>query len=433
MAYLGTQVAAEAVDIEVRDGLAILCGGFGARINRFISAQDFEHVGSAGERCQHAAIGPDTFWIAHHGDTWVTTPLLAAFRLEDDQPVELGRISDPDILFEGLHYRDKLLYAATHAGGVRIYDVSGDGVPVFVDVVDGFVNAQKIASEGETLYVSDGAGGVKVLSLADPLAPTHVTTIDTVGLARDLDVRGGRLVVALGGDGVASYDVTDPASPVLHGTIDPRGSAQGVALTEDTIAIAAWSHVAVYDRETLQLLGTQRVRLTPQFEQDLGVAVEGNLVHVAEWEGHHVIRYQPGLVAPDLWVEDELLAFDPENPRDKAVVIRNRGYLDLDIDDIDAQGDAFDSNLYYVRVPPREATAIEVSFTPPADGTEDLALHSNDPDGQQTPHRVPLSALPTDKIGIGDKLTEEFAFLSPTGTLEGLEGHVTVIAYFALF
>ena len=49
--------------------------------------------------------------------------------------------------------------------------------------------------------------------------------------------------------------------------------------------------------------------------------------------------------------------------------------------------------------------------------------------------RVHLLAGDSDRLDIGDTLGDEFGFLDPTGAgqVEGLRGHVTVLAYFALF
>jgi len=88
-------------------------------------------------------------------------------------------------------------------------------------------------------------------------------------------------------------------------------------------------------------------------------------------------------------------------------------------------------------VPPKQGRAFEVAFTPPApeSGQGSLILHSDDPDSTQSPMSVLLVARDSPGLDVGDTLTEEFAFLDPAGSpdLSGLEGHVVVLAYFALF
>ncbi|MEM6290430.1 MAG: hypothetical protein AAGA54_04165, partial [Myxococcota bacterium] len=384
------------------------------------------------------------FWLAHHGDTWVENPFLGGYvydpASDEFSATEIQLIEDPDILFEGIVYRDGHLYVATHAGGLRTYTVDAEHQLTLASVTNGFDNATKIAVGQGVLYVADQGGGVKVVGLADPANPEVIGTLPTTAIARDVAVRGEHLAVSMGGGGIDLFTVGDPLDPSTaqvraHLAVD--GTAQAVDLGDDIIAVAAWTHVAIYDLETLQLLATERVRRTPEFEQDLGIALDGNRVHVAEWEGLHVLDYRPGLIAPDLAVDQDIVEFDADAPDSRVVVVRNRGYLDLDIDDIGLGVDGpYTIDTAYVRVPPQRAAAFEVSYEPDGfNAFATLALQSNDPDEQQSPHQVPLSAISTDLLDVGDTLTAEFGFLDPTGTgsIEGLRGHVTVLAYFALF
>ncbi len=453
--HRGVGTAAEAVDIEVVGDLSFLCGGFGVRINDTRDPTQPQHVARAASRCQRIAIGPELdggarlFWLAHHGDTWVEAPFLGTFVYEPGseafEATELGRIEDPEVLFEGIVYRDGFLYAATHQGGLHTYRIGDDSLPSLETVTAGFDNATKIAAgsaggaaaESSVLYVADQGGGIKVVELSDPAVPSIVATVEVAGMARDVAVRDGVLVVSLGGGGVDVFDVQDPLQPQLRGHIALEGTAQGVDVDGRIIAVAAWTHVALYDRDSLQLLATERVKQTPQFEQDFGVAIAGDLVHVAEWEQHHVLEYRPGLVAPDIWVEDDLIEFDADQEGARAVVVRNRGYLDLDIERISAGEDSpFEVDTPWIRVPPQSPRAVEVLYRPDGfDAHETLKLESNDPDEQQTPMLVPISATASDRLDVGDVLTDEFGFLDPTGVgeVEGLRGHVVVLAYFALF
>ena len=62
----------------------------------------------------------------------------------------------------------------------------------------------------------------------------------------------------------------------------------------------------------------------------------------------------------------------------------------------------------------------------------ELGLFTDDPDTYQAHYRLPLVAQDALALDVGDVLDEDYAFLDPEG-LAGLEGQVTVLAYFALF
>ncbi len=259
------------------------------------------------------------------------------------------------------------------------------------------------------------------------------------GLVRDIAIAEDRAYLAAGSDGVFVLDITDPSAPTDAGHIEVRGAAQAVDTNGDIIAVAAWSHAAVYDAETLQLLATEHVDASPSFEQDTSIAIVGDHVLVGEWKRMHVLRYQPGLVAPDIWIDEELLSFPASEPKSRAVVVRNLGFIDLDIDLIESSDpDRFETDTSWLRVPPLSGRAFEVAYEPPAIGAGDpalMSLSSNEPDERQEPLNLPLIAREGGGIDVGDSLDERWAFLDPAQSpdLSGLSGNVIVLAYFALF
>lgn len=448
--HLARGSGSEVVSIEAQGDWVVTCGGFGASIENVSDPADPVVVGGATPRCQNMAFGrvfedgSQAMYFAHHGDTWVATPFLATYRVKSDGVAEVETQGDPEVLFEGMAWHDDWLYVAAHTQGVRVYRTGArDGTPTLHTVVGGFDNALRptvdMGGPGDTpmLYVADGAGGLHVLSLLDPGDPQPVAALDLPGIVRDVVVRDGEAYLAKGGDGVDIIDVSDPSAPVVRGHIETSGTAQAVDVGDDIVAIAAWSHVAIHDRSTGQLLATERVDHSPSFEQDTAVALRGNYVHVGEWEDHHVLQFRPGYVAPDLWVEDDLLSFGATESDDRVVVVRNRGYLDLFVESIEV-GPSFDVDASWLQVPPGSGRALEVSYEPPApDGGQSvLVLHNSDPDASQDPTELPLIARDSEHLlNVGDAITEDFAFLDPTGSpdLAGLEGKVIVLAYFALF
>ena len=447
--HLATGMAAEAVDIEVDDKYAYLCGGFGVRVNKISNPADPQFIASKLSRCQRIHIGPTlesgnrVVWFAHHGDTWVNTPFLSTWNMTPfDELIHIDTISSGDTLFEGMAHLEKgpgYLYSAVHGGGLKVYELAAGGKPSEVFQLGGFANAWKLDIAGEVAYVADGEGGLKVVDLSTPSAPVLVASIPTAGVARDVDAHAGRVFVALGGNGVVVFDATNPLAPVEEATIDTMGSAQAVSANGGLLSVAAWNHLGLYDIATLQLLGTEDVTYYPHFEQIFGVSLRDNIAYVAEWEGLHMVQYVPGHVAPDIWITEELLDFGTSKTA-RAVLVRNRGTLDLQVTKISVtKPEIFSVNTETLTVPPGGVDVFEVHYDPSVTSAQvnaTLVIETNDPDPGQSPFKMHLLANgSTSYLDVGDPLSSKFGFLDPSGAgqVSGLEGKVVVLAYFALF
>ncbi len=434
--------APEAVDITANGQFAVLCGGFGATVFDIRAPGRPVSLGSASDRCQHATFGPvvdgaQILYLTHHGDSWVPLPFLRTFSLASGNSIrEVNAQEDPTVLWEGAAWQNGYLYVAAHAGGVRVYETDAKGVPRFVRAVAGFGNAWKVEVAGAVGYVVDNDRGVAILSLADPRAPRALKTVKTNGQPRDLTVIGGRVFVALGGEGVDVFDVLGGPDLKHVRTIDTRGSAQSVSADREVLAVAAWNHVAAYDTKTLELLATERTRKYPEFEQDLGVASRGDYIFVAEWESLFALEYRPDRVAPDLWIDEEQYLFAPGKPGARAVIVRNLGRLPLSISNVAPTDPAYSVDKTRLELSPGAADAIELTFSGQgAARSALLRITSNDPDPGQAAWEGGLVVSNDRGIDVGDKVSERFAFLDPSGAgrLEGLRGQVIVLAYFALF
>lgn len=433
---------AEVVDLETDGKHVILCGGFGADINDISDPSAPRHVAGVEERCQRIGIGPLTdegarvIYLAHHGDSWVTTPYLATYHLfSDGRAVRVAKIESRDVLFEGIAHHQGALYVAAHEGGVRVYRLDARGVPTFERVVvGGIVNAWKIAVSGSHAFVADAGAGLHVFSLEDPLAPQRVATVETLGSPRDVAAEGARVYVAMGGAGVDIFDVSDPRAPTKIKTLVGRGSAQAVDVDGDLLAVANWSHVALHDSASLARLATERTR--DAFEQDLGVALVGSTLLVGEWEGLHALRYRPGYVGSAIWLDEEIFSLDPATPS-RAVLVHNDGVLDLHVDGLSIADPAYSIEPASLKIAPGDRGVFSFRRPAPAPaGSTTLRLSSDDPDPARA--ALELEVLVEDagsRLGIGDELTEAFGFLDPSGAgqLSALRGKVVVLAYFALF
>jgi hypothetical protein len=451
LVYLGSGTGAEVVDVQTDGRFAFLCGGFGVRISNIESPASPVFVGSATQRCQNTGIGPllpdgrRVFYLTHHGDTWVPAPFLATLSITPGGEVQIHDFAeDASILFEGAHWLDTpqgaFLYVAAHRDGVRVYSTDANGLPAFVRTISGFTNATRISAARDHLYVADGEGGLRVLELSDPANPTIVQTLATTGIAKDSTSGGGRIFVAAGGGGVDVFDAPTPDGLTFVRNIPSLGSSTAVATNGSVVAVADWTTLALYDAATLQLIGTEDVRSYPSFEQVFGVAMDGDIIYAGEWVGLHTIQYVPGLVAPDIHVEEELLSFDGTQVNARAVIIRNRGLRDLLVTGIatdEPERFVVDATLP-MTIPPGGADSFEVTFRPPEGGGQSVSarvsLSTNDPDPSQSPLDLFLIAGDTSLLNVGDSIDyADFQFLSTLTGGEPLEGNVLVLAYFALF
>jgi hypothetical protein len=441
--HLATATAAEAVDVEFDGDHVFACGGFGVRISDVSEPASPDFLGSASSRCQRIGIGPRTgstqiFWLAHHGDSWVPEPSLQTWRLDQfDDLHHVDTLSEPGVRYEGLLFHDGVLYAAAHDGGLRIYSIDDEGQPTLQHVVGGFDNAQKIAAVGATLYITDD-DDLLVVDASIPATASVVAEVAVTGSPRDVAASTDRVFVALGARGVDVFDVVD-GQLVAAGNLPTMGSSQAVDVNDELLAIADWSHVSIHDADTLIRLGGERNTPYPHFEQDLGVALGlDRTLFVAEWEAVHVLGYRPGYVAPDIHVEGDLFSFPSEEELTRQVRVHNRGPLTLHVESIAVSDPAFAVSHAELSVPPATSTTFDLTYTPPPPDSSihSIAIRSDDPDPHQDLLQLPLHAVDTGAFDVGDSiLVEEFAFLDPTGQgdVANLQGHVLVLAYFALF
>ncbi len=437
---LGEGEIPEVVDIEVDDQYAYLCGGFGGRVFDVSDSRNPLDMGALAGRCQRIALGPvltdgtRVIYVAHHGDSRWAVPYLATWHLDASGALfEVAVIDQAEVLFEGIVWRDGVLYVAAHAGGLRVYSTDDQGVPTFARAVGGFENAWKVAVSGAHLYVADD-GAVQVLSIDDPLAPQLVGQADAPGQVRDLDVADDVVYAALGSGGLLILDVSNPAAPTEIDRVLLRGSIQAVAVRGDRLALASWTHLALHDRASLDLLATESLK--GPLEQTLGVALRGDDIFAAEWgTGLHVLAHQPGYVAPDMWVDEGVYRFRGDRSEAQAVIIRNRGLVTLEVDRIETNNESYQVDQDRVSILPGEAAVVEVTFTLGPSSVPDslLTLSSNDPDRPtlDLPLRIGDSSL----LKVGDQLGDRFGFLDPSGAgqVSALDGKVVLLAYFGIW
>ncbi len=445
--HLTTGSAAEAVDVVVDHGLAVLCGGFGARVNDVSDPAAPNRLGVAGSRCQHAAFGATTdtggqvFYTAHHGDSWVASPSLQTWVVADDSVQAISSELDADVLFEDLAWQDGRLFVAAHAAGVRVYTTDGTGAPTYEQTLP-LSDAQRLTIEQDRLYVVDDQR-IVVFDIADPSNPSELGSFGLQAVGRALDAEGDHLYVAAGSGGLQVFDVGDPSAAVLTHHLTPPGSLMGVSVDGGLVATANWNHVELRRASDLLLLASRKTRVYSAFEQDFSVQLRDGDVYVAEWEALRMLRYQPGYVGPHAWTSTEILDFWGDQPASTIVGVQNRGPLPLTIERVHSSDEgSFWSDDTDVVVAPGEFGALTVHWQPDDAGSGFIELLTDDPDEEQDPLFIPVYSADGDRLKVGDKLTDDFAFLDPTcpppqtgctPDVNNLQGHVTVLAYFALF
>jgi len=151
---------------------------------------------------------------------------------------------------EGLAIEGDYLYAAHHADGIEIYNLSTDPTPVG-SITTGFTDAWAVFPADDTLYVADGRGGLKVVDISDKDNPSITWSEDPTtspGNMIDVVAVGDYVYGACMGQGIAVYKKNDfKKNAYEQMTVTMvNGTPQALALMDrGYIAVAArsWIHV----------------------------------------------------------------------------------------------------------------------------------------------------------------------------------------------
>jgi hypothetical protein len=169
-------------------------------------------------------------------------------------PVILSRPAFPpdDVACLDFELVGDLLYVAG-SYGLGIVDVADPAAPAWLGWVD--VPLTEIFSSievvGTHLFATssvidyEGTFGathrLHVFDLRDPLSPVRVWEGEDLGGAGDIEVAGDTAFIAGGSEGVFVWDIGDPTDPRLQGAITTSGNAHGLALSAETLHVAALS------------------------------------------------------------------------------------------------------------------------------------------------------------------------------------------------
>lgn len=412
-------------------------------------------------RCQHLGVDFERgrLVITSRGDEVQPVPFLYLFDVSDpSDPVALRGWSGEARSIEGvaLDLEHSRIFAATHDHGITVFADDGEALRLATSYEDDESDAWQPLLIGDYLYVAEGRTGLRTYDVSGD-EPQLLHTLALSGSAKDLIVRDTHLYVASSSH-LAVVKLEDPKAPSLVSETATVGTALALAQgADDTLVVAEWDELRNYDisdPRAPHLLDSERVPTTGAFSRVLTVASgpfvgdalddgsgdagDPRRVYAGEWEGMHAYAQRACVSGPDIDLTPENLQFgqvEPGATRSAVLVIRNQGDQVLEVDEITLNPSArFSTSDTRVQVPPRDAVAIEISFTAadelPADGT--VNLRTNDVD---EPSRfVDLSAN-LSGVDVGDPApTIDLVDLDgQTWTNASLEGKVTLLAYFATF
>jgi hypothetical protein len=168
----------------------------------------------------------------------------------------------------------------SNADRILLIDVSRPEDPQLLGTYAPPRHARRIRVMDNIAYVADLDGGLKVFDITEPAQPLLVYA-ETEGMTYDLVVRGNRAYLADGPDGIRILDISRPARPRLVSRLQLGGIAQGIAVWEDLLLVAA-GDAGLY---TVNLYRERDPVVMAQWDTDgdaRDVKTDGNLAYVAD-------------------------------------------------------------------------------------------------------------------------------------------------------
>ncbi len=429
---------AELQDVELANGRAYLFGVGGFSI---MSIDDpsaptligrYEPQGHPYNRYYRGAVS------ATHGYGGAREDLLSIISLNPEHtPTLLLQYGTPGMSYEGAELIGDYLYAARHADGIEILDVSDPAHPIQMMELGGLSNAWDLVFGMGHAYVADGKGGLAVLDAGDPAAPILLGQLPTSGPAVDVDVdpANALITVACGSAGVDLFDASDPAAPVWAGNYDSSGLAIGVSIANGRCYVADWDDFEVIDLDWPASPGPAGFEQTPV--RAMGLAAADDRVFVADWSRFRIYDYGEPSDA-DLALDEDRMVF-PDAPIgvtvDTTITVRNTGGATLDVMNIETFAGQFtvDPPLSF-SLTSGESRDIGLHYTRQSSGYEATFLRVQSSDTDEAQISIPLTAHDDpNHLDIGEP-APAFTLLDMDGATHRLSdylGKVVVLAFFA--
>ncbi len=203
-----------------------------------------------------------------------------------DSPMELGRVTTPDIVFDVTVSGD-YAYVADRDNGLLIVDVSSKSVPTLVGSYGTAGYARGVAVSGDYVYVADGSNGLLIVDVSNKAAPVLAGSYDT-GYAYGVAVSGNYAYVADYTNGLVIVDITDKSAPSFAGSYYTAGYAYGVAVSGNYAYVADYTNglviVDITDKSAPTLAGRYDTA-----GYAWSVAVSGDYAYVANEYGIRIV------------------------------------------------------------------------------------------------------------------------------------------------
>ncbi|MFQ6616415.1 MAG: hypothetical protein ACE5HZ_06560 [Fidelibacterota bacterium] len=334
-------------------------------------------------------------------------------------PESVGKYGSSEFSYEHTdgHFSssgDRVLYAAIHANGVEVIDISAPESPEHITrVPTENAWAVEVSQEGDLVYVADGAGGLKIIDVSSPSTAQVIGEAASSGTAKDVIQRGNFVFVAVGGRGVDMFDVSQPDNPVLVANYNTTGYASRIAVTDSLVAVSDWDDVEVLkwdDSPSLTLAGYKNTG-----GRVMAIHMKDDVVYSAEWSFFRTFRFGK-INGPDIDASTRninLPHLSDDSCLDTTFIIQNTGNANLNFEDIGVDHSDYTTGVLADYVPPGGSAEITVNYCASAsDGFANLKIRSDDPDEPQIP--ITLEGNSTWGLDIGQS--------APDFTLSSVNG-----------
>jgi hypothetical protein len=336
-----------------------------------------------------------------------------------------------DFSYEDVTKSGTVLYAAVHAEGIEIIDISVPTSPLTYGSI-ALDNAWAVRVDGDYAYVADGGSGLTIVDISDPFNPTVAGRLQTEGSAKDIRVRNGYAFLALGDAGVVMVDISDPTSPSLVAEYNTTGLAAHIGVNDSLVAVADWDDIEILDYSSgnsLELAGFKN-----NGGRIMGVEVAGDNIYVAEWSQLYIYRFGQ-ISGADLDIDLVDINFPRTNigeSYDTTIVLSSNGMSTLTVDSITISLDDFTIDVTPpFDILPGSDYPVSITYTPTDDaGFQHMRIYSNDTD--DTTIQIDLLGNNPD-LNVGDPAPDFTLPVLDDGhvTLSELQGSVVVLSFFA--